>query len=133
MYLIQELCADVTQSLNLEKIDFFFDRQGKVGPRFKAAYDAFIKPVSMPLFPFMGDVRHEDKRTFLPLQAADMQAGWVRRSKSTIQLWTSADVYLRQMLQKHYPIQRSFLEYIKSFGQEHSEEITAFMAEWTKR
>ena len=76
----------------------------------------------------MGDVRHENKEKFLPLQAADMQAGWVRRSNSTIQLWTTADVHLRQIAQRHYPIPRSFLEYIEGYSREHSEEIAAMMA-----
>jgi len=131
-YLIERLCFDFA-GLNLEQIDFFFDRQGKMGPQFKAVYEAFLKPVSLPQFPFMGDVRHENKEKFLPLQAADMQAGWVRRSQSTIQLWTNADVYLRQIPQKHYPVQRSFLERIERYSREHAGEIATWGAEFTKR
>ena len=131
-YLIQHLCFDL-RGPNLEKIDFFFDRQGKVGTQFKAVYEAFLKPTSRPLFPFMGDVRHEDKADFLPLQAADMHAGWVRRSNSTIQIWTTADVHLRQIAQKYYPISRSFLEYVERYSRENAEEIAAWGAEFTKR
>jgi uncharacterized protein DUF3800 len=130
-YLIEHLCFDLV-GLNPEQVDFFFDRQGKVGTYFKAVYDVALKPASLPLYPFMGDVRHENKEKFLPLQAADMQAGWVRRSQSTIQLWTNADVHLRQIPQKHYPVRRSFLERIERFSREHKDDIAAWAAEFTK-
>jgi len=130
-YLIQRLCADMA-SPNLQKLDFFLDQQGKVGMRFKAVYETFLKPVSLPLFPFMGDVSHKDKREFLPLQSADMQAGWVRRSHSTIQLWTTADVHLRRIEQKNYPIKRFFLEYVERYSREHADEIAAWGAQFTK-
>jgi hypothetical protein len=84
-WLIEQLCDDV-HGLAPQKLDFIFDRQGKVGKRFEAVYNALQRPLSMLRFPFLGDVRHEDKRAFLPLQAADMQAGWVRRTNSTVQI-----------------------------------------------
>jgi len=130
--LIECLCFDL-RGIRLQKLDFFFDQQGKVGRRFKLVYDAFLKPVSMMRFPFIGDVHHKNKRQFLPLQAADMQAGWLRRSKSTIQWWTSADIFLRQIEQKHYPIGRDRLEQIAEYGQEHGEELSAMWAEIMKR
>ena len=78
--------------------------------------------------PFMGEVRHEDKRQFLPLQAADMQAVWLRRSGSTIQTWTSADIYLSQIEQRHYPITRQNLENSARHRHEHADEIAAMWA-----
>jgi len=130
-YLIDQLCYDLAR-IDATKVDFFFDNQGKLGKRFKVVYDAVLKPVSMSLFPFMGDVLHKDKREFLPLQCADMQAGWVRRSRSTIQVWTSADQYLSQIDQRHYPIKRKFLDYINRFGREHADEIAAMWTEYMR-
>jgi hypothetical protein len=131
-FLIQRLCADLA-SPNLTKLDFIFDRQGKVGVHFKAVYDAVLKPNLMTIFPFVGDVRQEDKRDFVPLQAADMQAGWVRRSESTIKLWTNADAFVGQIAQRHHPVPRRFLEYIQGYSREHKEEIAAWGAELMKR
>jgi hypothetical protein len=131
-YLIEHLCWDMHAIPKLEKLDFIFDRQGKVGLRFKAIYDVGIRPMSMLMFPFLGNVSHESKTEFLPLQAADMQAGWMRRSASTIQTWTSADVFLSQIPQRQYPISRKFLERIAEYKREHSEEIAAFWAEYAR-
>jgi hypothetical protein len=61
-----------------------------------------------------------------------MQAGWMRRSASTIQTWTSADVFLSQIPQRQYPISRKFLERIAEYKREHSEEIAAFWAEYAR-
>jgi hypothetical protein len=85
------------------------------------------------VFPFLGDVRHENKRDFLPLQAADMQAGWMRRQYSTIQLWTSADAHLAQIPQRYYPIQRQWLEYMNRFGTEHRDDIAKAWEEYLKK
>jgi hypothetical protein len=123
-YLIERLCYEV-RGLDPNKLEFIFDRQGKIGKRFKLVYDAFLKPVSMMLFPFLGKVRHEDKEEFLPLQAADMGAGYARRFTSAIQVWTAADAFLKQIDNKQYPIPRAFLEYIKQYGTEHADEIAA--------
>jgi hypothetical protein len=130
--LITRLCFDLSSS-GLKKLDFFFDRQGNVGRKFKLIYDAFFKPTQVLSFPFLGDVHHKDKQEFLPLQAADMQAGWVRRTQSTIQVWTNADIFLRQINQKHYPIPQFFLEYIEKYGREHGEKIAAMWADYMKR
>jgi hypothetical protein len=62
-----------------------------------------------------------------------MQAGWVRRTQSTIQVWTNADIFLRQINQKHYPIPQFFLEYIEKYGREHGEKIAAMWADYMKR
>lgn len=80
----------------------------------------------------MGEVRHEDKREFLPLQAADMQAEWLRRSGSTIQTWRSADIYLSQIEQQNYSITRQNLESSARYQREHAEEIATFWAEFMK-
>jgi hypothetical protein len=133
IWLITCICQDMHEKLGLEKIDFFFDRQGKMGQQFKLVYDAFFKPTFMSLFSFIGDVRHEDKCEFLPLQAADMQAGWMRRSASTIQRWTSADIYLSQIEQRHYPIRRSNLEASAKHKREHADEIAAYWARSNRR
>ncbi len=109
--LIQRLSADflLSKPLGPKKVDFIFDRQGKIGDQLRSAYNVALKPMSLSRFPFLGDVRFEDKREFLPLQAADMQAGWMKRGTSTIRLWTSADVHLSRITQFHYPITRDFL------------------------
>jgi len=124
--LIQRLCIDLSVVPGLQKIDFIFDEQGKVGARFEGMYDRLIKPLSLPLFPFLGKVRHEDKKIFLPLQAADMQAGWVRRLSSLIQAETSADVYLKQIEQRDYSITRARLEHLADYANAHAEEMKAF-------
>ena len=134
-WLIEQVCDDVN-GLAPRKLDFFFDRQGKVGVRFEAVYDVVLKPILMQRFPFLGDVRHEDKHEFLPLQVADMQAGWVRRTSSTIQIWTSADIHLSKVPQRHYPIPRAFLEYIARYSREHEDVLSAWREKveaWAKR
>ena len=120
--LIEALCSELTTLTGLERIDFIFDRQGKVGERYKFAFDNFLKPASLPLFPFLGEVKHEDKTIFLPLQMADMQAGWVRRANSLIQLWTKADTHLSRIAQKRYPVPQKFLERITQIGREDYDE-----------
>jgi hypothetical protein len=89
-------------------------------------YETLIKPLSLPMFPFMGKIRHESKKTFLPLQAADMQAGWIRRFTSLIQVPMSADTYLSQLTQKDYSVERSRLEYIADYAEAHAEEMKRF-------
>lgn len=124
-YSIENVCR-VMLPQQPTKLDFIFDRQGKVGRHFELVYDAFVKPVSLPIFPFMGECRHEDKREFLPLQAADMNAAWVRRRQSTIQLWTTADVHLSSIEQFDIKVKRFWLERLASYRKEHAEEIKAF-------
>jgi hypothetical protein len=80
IHLIEHTCRVLSVGSGpKERIDFIFDRQGKVGGRFRLVYNAFLKPISQFHFPFLGEVRHEDKEMFIALQAADMQAGWIRR------------------------------------------------------
>jgi hypothetical protein len=108
------------------KVDFIFDAQGKVGRNFQIVFDAMFKPLLRQVSPFLGVVRHESKRDFLPLQAADMHAAWVRRKESVIQVWTAADHYLERVPQNDYEVSRLFLEKLAKFRQEHASEIKLF-------
>jgi hypothetical protein len=74
-YLIQNTCLMLRVGRNpVTKLDFIFDRQGKVGTNFRIVYAAALRPMSLSVFPFMGEVTHENKADTLPLQAADMHA-----------------------------------------------------------
>jgi hypothetical protein len=106
--------------------DFIFDRQGKVGKMYKLHYDLGIKPMARDRFPFLGECRHEDKQKFIALQAADMNAAWVRRRASTIQLWTVADPYLANFDQLDFKVERSWLERMAKYYREHADEIKAY-------
>ena len=126
-YLIAHTCLGMRLGNNkIDTIEFIFDRQGKVGTNFKIAYEAMFKPMSLSLFPFLGTVRHEKKTDFLPLQAADMQAGWVRRSQSIVQLWTAADYFLSRIEQRTFEVSRKFLERLADYRRTHADEIKAF-------
>src|SRR5664279_4527755 len=46
------------------QIDFVFDKQGTVGPMFKAQFDFWLKP----RYKILGECSHEDDRQFIPLQ-----------------------------------------------------------------
>jgi hypothetical protein len=127
--IVGRICFDLAAVPGIKTVDFIFDEHGKVGRRFEGMYDRLIKHVLLPLFPFMGKVRHESKKDFLPLQAADMQAGWIKRLTSSIQIPMSTDVYLTQMVQRDYSPDRSKLEYIAHYAKTHAEEMKAF-AEW---
>ena len=84
-FLIERLCFEL-RGVRLQKLDFFFDQQGKVGRQFKLVYDAFLKPYSMPLFPFMGEVRHEDIAwSFFPGRPPTCRLAWVRRLRLKFQ------------------------------------------------
>jgi hypothetical protein len=115
---------------SVTKIDFVFDRQGKVGKHYKVHYDLALKPMSLSVLPFLGECRHEDKQDFLPLQAADMNAAWVRRQAATIQLWTTADPFLSNFQQLDFKVERSWLEKMAKYRNEHAEEIKAY---WDRR
>ena len=126
VYLIQSVCYKMSVNhVPVTKLDFIFDKQGKVGTTFKFAYEKMIRPMSFCNFPFIGNVDHKDKKEFLPLQAADMHAGWVRRNKSTIRVWTDADPYLRQIQQEEFPVRRQFLERLAKYRKEHAKEFEA--------
>lgn len=131
-WLIVRACLDVRDKPGLERIDFFFDRQGKIGRRFERVWDVFLKPALMMALPLLGKIRFEDKRDFLPLQAADMQAGWLRRMNSTIQTWTSADIYLSQIEQRQYPIERQYLENSTRHQRNHADELAALWAAYDR-
>jgi hypothetical protein len=127
MHLIEHTCRSLSgRSATTDRIDFIFDREGKVGDRFRLVYNAFLRGVSLLQFPFLGDVKHEDKEEYIPLQAADMQAGWMRRRLSLVQVPTSADCHLSNIHGAEFPISRSFLERIAAYKRAHAEEIAAF-------
>jgi uncharacterized protein DUF3800 len=76
-----------------EKIDFFFDRQGKLGLVFKDFFDRVLAP----LFPHLGECLHVSSKTFLPLQASDMIASRTRTDADTVAIWSAAHVFLDQI------------------------------------
>jgi hypothetical protein len=78
------------------------------------------------LFPFMGYVRHEDKSKLLPLQAADMHASWIRRSKSVLDSNTPADCCLEGIEQREFPVTRDFLMRLAAYRKEHAAEIKSY-------
>lgn len=126
-YLIENICLRMLLGMNrIEKLNFTFDRQGKVGRNFKIVYDAFVKPQSLLIFPFLGDVRHENKTEFLPLQAADMQAAWIRRHKLQDKPGTSADAYLSSVEQREFPVTRDFLGRLAEYRRQHANEIKGY-------
>ncbi len=108
------------------KLDFIFDREGKVGDTFQHVFRWLGAPMLRIRFPFLGDVKHENKTEFLPLQAADMHAGWVRRNLDTIQLWTCADSFLQTIDQHTFPVTKIFLKSVEKYRQEHASELDSF-------
>jgi hypothetical protein len=134
------LCADhlvlnVAKFLKLNQpsvtvADFIFDRQGKIGKTYKLHYDKAIKPSVLSVYPFLGECRHENKEEFIPLQAADMNAAWVRRRSTTIQLWTTADPYLSNFEQLDFRVSRPWLEQMAKYHKEHEDEIKEY---WDRR
>ena len=129
-YLVLEACKFLLFERVVEKVDFIFDRQGKVGKRYELHYNIAVKPMALGVLPFLGECRHENKQDFLPLQAADMNAAWVRRREATIQLWTAVDPYLKNLPQFDFKVERSWLEKLAKFYREHEEEIRAY---WNSR
>jgi hypothetical protein len=126
-HLIEKTCLMLRLGQNsITKVDFIFDRQGKVGTNFSIAYNAMLRPMSLPIFPFMGDVTHENKATTLPLQAADMHAGWVRRSRTTTNLGTAADFQLSRIEQREFQVSRDFLARLAIYKREHAQEIDQY-------
>jgi len=117
------------------KIDFVFDEQGKVGRRFQDMYKWHTKFVSKaipsPTRPNMselfGKCSHENDRLFPPLQAADMNAAWVRRRNCLIQRWTDADPYLARIKCFDFEVKPSFLVQMVEYQRTHSKEIQAFL------
>jgi Protein of unknown function (DUF3800) len=65
-------------NIGMEPIDFYFDAQGEKAIILKA-WDGFIDSVPPDVRPLYGaSPRFEDDTVFLPLQAADLWAGWIR-------------------------------------------------------
>lgn len=124
---------------NMAKIDFVFDENGKVGRKYKFMYDTYTK-ILFPRMPenlrfkaapyldrIFGECEHKDDRTFPPLQAADMNAAWIRRRSSPlVQLWTHVDPYLSRVQRLDFEVTRSFLEGLVKMQNEHSDEIRTF-------
>jgi len=132
LYLIENTCLAMKVSRpNPKIVDFIFDRQGKVGDKFRTVFDRGIKPLSTSLFPFIGQCRHEDKEKVLPLQAADMHVSWRRRILRGIVAdnATPADQRMVQIDNKEYRVTRDFLHRTATFQKEHGEEIRAMQRE----
>ncbi len=108
------------------RIDFIFDKQGTVGPMFKAQFDHWLKP----RYGILGECRHEDDRQFVPLQCADMYAAWVRRTASPhVRLWTAADTHLALIAKAvHQESTREFLQSLEQYSSEHADEIAEFVS-----
>jgi hypothetical protein len=115
---------------SVKLVDFIFDRQGKVGKAYKLHYDIAIKPMARDVFPFLGECNHENKEKFIPLQAADMNAAWVRRRSTTIQLWTTADPYLSNFDHLDFRVGRPWLEQMAKYCREHADEVKDY---WDRR
>lgn len=77
------------------KIDFVFDRQGKLGPAFKGFFDRVLAP----RLPHLGECLHVSSKTFLPLQAADMIASRTRTDADHVAVWSAAHVFLDRVPQ----------------------------------
>jgi hypothetical protein len=78
-----------------KQIDFFFDRQGKLGSAFKEFFDKRLAP----LLPHLGECRYVSSQTCLPLQAADMVASRTRTDADVVAIWSAAHVFLDQIPQ----------------------------------
>lgn len=130
-HLILNVCRFLKQNHPMVTVaDFIFDRQGKVGNLYKLHFDKAIKPSVLSNYPFLGECKHEDKQKFIPLQAADMNAAWIRRRSTTIQLWTAADPYLANFGQLDFRVTRVWLEQMAKYYREHADEIKAY---WDRR
>jgi hypothetical protein len=105
------------------KIDFIFDRQGRVGENFKIVFEAMLRPMSLTLFPFLGECHYADKRVLVGLQAADMHASWVRRKQQLSSIGTAADLQLGRIEQEEFCVSRQFLERLAKYQIEHASEI----------
>jgi hypothetical protein len=90
-------------------VDYFFDRQGKVGPHFVEVSDFSAVTTESDLFPFIGDFRFENKEEFLGLQAADMCVSWTRRRASRDSGVLASDVIVEKQRHLSYPIEPDFL------------------------
>ncbi|HEY6467550.1 MAG TPA: DUF3800 domain-containing protein [Candidatus Acidoferrales bacterium] len=123
-YLIARTCKLL--EANARRIDFMFDRQGKVGERFAVVYKAMLKPAYRTRFPFLGDICHENKDRVPPLQAADMHAAWVRRREGLVQIPHVEDCHLSRVPQTDFPVTRIFLEHLANYRHQHEADIRAF-------
>jgi hypothetical protein len=104
-----------------DKIDFVFDQQGSVGKNFKTLFDGLLKK----RYPRLGYCFHVDDRDFPPLQAADMNAAFVRRSSLQIQPWVASDVYMRVLAQEKFDVTHSFLQQLRQFTDDHPDEANS--------
>jgi Protein of unknown function (DUF3800) len=123
-YLVPNVCQLVGGEA--KRIDFIFDRQGKIGQRFEVAYKSLLKPAYSARFSCVGDVHFWKKDRVPPLQAADMHAAWVRRRESAVQIPLPEDCYLARIPQADFQVTRNFLERLAQYRHEHDADIRAF-------
>jgi hypothetical protein len=73
--------AHKQQGLGLqEKVDFIFDDRVKEKKKIRDAWDAYKETADPDIKPYIGsDPRFESDLAFLPLQAADLLAWWIRK------------------------------------------------------
>jgi hypothetical protein len=63
-----------------DKVDFIFDDRVMEKKKIRDAWDSFKENAAAEARPYIGsDPRFEDDKEFLPLQAADLIAWWVRK------------------------------------------------------
>jgi hypothetical protein len=63
-----------------EKVDFIFDERVKEKKKIRDAWDAYKENADPDIKPYIGsDPRFENDIEFLPLQAADLNAWWIRK------------------------------------------------------
>jgi hypothetical protein len=63
-----------------EKVDFIFDERSKEKKQIRDAWDAYKESADPDIKPYIGsDPRFENDIEFLPLQAADLNAWWIRK------------------------------------------------------
>jgi Protein of unknown function (DUF3800) len=63
-----------------EKVDFIFDERMKEKKKIRDAWDAYKESAEPEIKPYIGsDPRFESDLEFLPLQAADFNAWWIRK------------------------------------------------------
>lgn len=77
-----------------EKVDFIFDKQAE-RKQILAAWDEFSEPMPQEVKNRLGaDPRFEDDQEFLPLQAADLWAWWIRK-------WSEDGVLIERLESEH--------------------------------
>jgi hypothetical protein len=112
----------LTNSTIPSKVDYFFDRQGKVGAHFVQVSDFAAYAFERQTCPFIGDFRFENKTEFLPLQAADMRVSWARRRAAEEPTTLVSDKILDEQRHLTYQVDREFLSMLVEPGRLKSAE-----------